>query len=60
MTIVRREQRLEDVRKTLEEVARREWGDARMKAQGAALDATAEALWQIAQHPIPMQGEEPV
>lgn len=59
MIPIRREQRPEEIRRALEEAARRVWGEERVAAQQLALDTTADALWQVAQHPLDLHDEEP-
>lgn len=59
MIPIHREQQPEEVRRALEEAARRAWGEERVAAQQLALDATADALWQVAQHPLDLGDEEP-
>jgi hypothetical protein len=35
------------------------WGEARAAALQAQLDATAQALWELAQEPLDLEGPEP-
>jgi hypothetical protein len=54
-----KEQSREDVLAELQTEAERTWGVARAKAIGPALEATAGALWRLAQAPIEPLGPEP-
>ncbi len=47
------------VRAALTGAALARWGEARTAALQAQLDVTAQALWELAQQPLDLEGPEP-